>query len=291
MTLAYEPKIGRIPIRDLAPQQPENQWPAKAYVGEVEPFQATVFKEGHDVLGVDLLLTTPEGVQSKHRMQEVAPGLDRWQADVLLDVQGTWVYSVQAWVDDWATWLHNAELKIPAGVDVKLMLLIGGQLLNRASKADPTSKVLKDAAKIIGTKSLAPATRFDVALDQRVTEEIAKNPLSSLNTLSLPLEIRVERTRAGFGNWYEFFPRSEGAKKNRDGSWTSGNFRTASRRLPNVARMGFDVIYLPPIHPIGVSFRKGPNNSLNPGPSDPGSPWAIGSKEGGHDAIHPDLGT
>ncbi|MCU1583865.1 MAG: alpha,4-glucan--maltose-phosphate maltosyltransferase [Microbacteriaceae bacterium] len=291
MTLAYEPKIGRIPIRDLAPQQPENQWPAKAYVGEVVPFQATVFKEGHDVLGVDLLLTTPEGVQSKHRMQEVGPGLDRWQADVLLDVQGTWVYSVQAWVDDWATWLHNAELKIPAGVDVKLMLLIGGQLLNRASKADPTSKVLKDAAKIIGTKSLAPATRFDVALDQRVTEEIARNPLSSLNTLSLPLEIRVERTRAGFGNWYEFFPRSEGAKKNRDGSWTSGNFRTASRRLPNVARMGFDVIYLPPIHPIGVSFRKGPNNSLNPGPNDPGSPWAIGSKEGGHDAIHPDLGT
>jgi starch synthase (maltosyl-transferring) len=291
VTLAYEPKIGRIPIRELAPQQPGNQWPAKAYVGEVVPFQATVFKEGHDVLGVDLLLSTPDGVQSKHRMREVAPGLDRWQADVLLDMPGTWVYSVQAWVDDWATWLHNAELKIPAGVDVKLMLLIGGQLLSRASKADPTSKVLKDAAKIIGTKSLAPATRFDVALDQRVTEEIEKNPLSSLNTLSLPLEIRVERTRAGVGNWYEFFPRSEGAKKNRDGSWTSGNFRTAARRLPGVARMGFDIIYLPPIHPIGVSFRKGPNNSLNPGPNDPGSPWAIGSKDGGHDAIHPDLGT
>ncbi len=289
--MAYEPKMGRIPIRELAPQQPENQWPAKAFVGEVVPFQATVFKEGHDVLGVDLLLTSPDGVQAKHRMHEVGEGLDRWQVDVLLDAQGSWIYSVQAWNDDWATWLHNALIKIPAGVDVQLMLTMGAQLLAFAASAEADSKVLKSAAKGIARKSLAPAARLQAATDPRVTVEIEKHPLASLVTLSTPLEIRVERTRAGVGNWYEFFPRSEGAKKSRTGAWTSGNFRTAARRLPEVAKMGFDVIYLPPIHPIGSSFRKGPNNTLNAGPQDPGSPWAIGSKDGGHDAIHPDLGT
>jgi starch synthase (maltosyl-transferring) len=289
--MAYEPKMGRIPIRDLSPQQPENSWPAKAFVGEVVPFRATVFKEGHDLLGVDLLLSDPDGLQAKHRMHEIDEGIDRWEVDVLLDAPGTWLYSVQAWSDDWATWLHNAEIKIPAGVDVKLMLTMGTQLLARAAAADPDNKVLKDAAKAIASKTLAPAARLQVATDPRVTVEIEKQPIASLTTLSLPLEVRVERARAGVGNWYEFFPRSEGAKKAKNGSWTSGNFRTAARRLPAVARMGFDVLYLPPIHPIGTSFRKGPNNTLNPGPKDPGSPWAIGSAEGGHDAIHPDLGT
>jgi starch synthase (maltosyl-transferring) len=283
--------VGRIPIRDLAPQQPENIWPAKAFVGEVVPFQATVFTEGHDLLGVDLLLSDPNGAQVKHRMHEIAEGTDRWEVQVLLDAPGIWLYSVQAWHDDWATWLHNAEIKIPAGVDVKLMLLMGTQLLARAAEADPENRVLKDAAKAIASKTLAPAARLEVAKDPRVTVEIEKQPIASHTTLSLPLEIRVERTRAGVGNWYEFFPRSEGAKKTKNGTWTSGNFRTAARRLPAVARMGFDVLYLPPIHPIGTSFRKGPNNTLDPGPKDPGSPWAIGSKDGGHDAIHPDLGT
>jgi starch synthase (maltosyl-transferring) len=289
--MAYEPKMGRIPIRDLSPRQPENNWPAKAFAGEVVPFEATVFKEGHDVLGVDLLLTDPDGVQSKHRMHEVGNGLDRWQAQVLLDAKGTWRYSVQAWNDDWATWLHNAEIKIPAGVDVPLMLLMGSQLLDRAAKADPDNTVLKDAAKAIARKSVAPLVRLAAATDRRVTVEIERQPIASLVTLSMPLEVRVERARAGVGSWYEFFPRSEGARKAKNGTWTSGNFRTAARRLPAVAGMGFDVIYLPPIHPIGVSFRKGPNNTLNPGPADPGSPWAIGSKDGGHDSIHPDLGT
>ena len=291
VTVAYEPKMGRIPIRDLSPKQPENNWPTKAFVGEVVPFGATVFKEGHDILGVDLLLTTPDGVQTKHRMHPVGEGIDRFQVDVLLDTQGIWVYSVQAWNDDWATWLHNAEIKIPAGIDVKLMLLMGSQLLARAAKAQPTNKILKDAAKTSASKSLPAEKRFAAALDPRVSQTIEQNPPSSLHTLSLPIEVRVERARAGSGSWYEFFPRSEGARKAKDGTWTSGTFRTAARRLPSVAGMGFDVIYLPPIHPIGVSFRKGPNNTLDPAEGDPGSPWAIGSEAGGHDAIHPDLGT
>jgi starch synthase (maltosyl-transferring) len=292
VAMAYEPRIGRIPIRDLSPQQPANIWPAKAYVGEVVPFAATVFKEGHDLLGVDLLLTSPDGEETKHRMHEVGEGLDRWQADVLIDVQGGWLFSVQAWVDDWATWLHNAEIKIPAGVDVKLMFDIGSQLLAAAAKGAPQSKILKDAAKAFASKTLSADARLQIATDPRVTAEIEKHPLASLTTSSAQLQLRVERARSGVGSWYEFFPRSEGAKRSKNGTtWTSGTFRTAARRLPAVARMGFDVIYLPPIHPIGLSFRKGPNNTLNPSAKDPGSPWAIGGTEGGHDAIHPDLGT
>jgi starch synthase (maltosyl-transferring) len=288
---AYEPKLGRIPLRQLSPQQPENLWPAKAFVGEVVPFQATVFKEGHDAIGVDLLLTDPAGMQSVHRMSELGEGTDRWQVEVLLDSPGDWSWSVQAWQDEWATWLHVAEIKVPAGIDTLVTLATGAQLLARASAAAPDNKVLKDAAKGMASKSLAPAARLKMAADPRVTEAIERQPLASLLTLGFPLTLRVERTRAGVGSWYEFFPRSEGAKRTKNGTWTSGTFRTAARRLPAVAGMGFDVVYLPPIHPIGTSFRKGPNNSTEAGPGDPGSPWAIGSAEGGHDAIHPELGT
>ncbi|HWV49706.1 MAG TPA: alpha-1,4-glucan--maltose-1-phosphate maltosyltransferase, partial [Microbacterium sp.] len=119
----------------------------------------------------------------------------------------------------------------------------------------------------------------------------AARPVRSLSSSSDEQRILVERTEAGVGAWYEFFPRSEGAKRAKDGTIASGTFRTAAKRLPTVADMGFDVVYLPPIHPIGRSHRKGPNNTLNAGPNDPGSPWAIGSADGGHDAVHPDLGT
>jgi starch synthase (maltosyl-transferring) len=152
-------------------------------------------------------------------------------------------------------------------------------------------KFVKDAARTLKNQRLTPEERFAAIREPRLVRHIADRPVGSLDTFSEPIAIKVERTRAGVGSWYEFFPRSEGARKNADGSWVSGNFRTAALRLPAIAGMGFDVVYLPPIHPIGETFRKGPNNTLNPGPNDPGSPWAIGSKDGGHDAIHPELGT
>jgi len=287
----YVPKMGRIPIRHLTPQQPERLWPAKAYVGEVVPFQATVFKEGHEILGVDLLLTDPTGARSKHAMVPGAPGTDRWVTDAQLDVQGEWEYRIQAYNDDWGTWLHNASIKVPAGIDVPLMLTMGAELLARAVAADPGSTALRDAGKRITDLRLSVEERFAAANDPLVAAAIDEQPLASLVTVSDSVPVRVERARAGAGSWYEFFPRSEGAKQNKDGSWTSGTFRTAARRIPAVAAMGFDVLYLPPIHPIGESFRKGPNNTMTPAPGDPGSPWAIGSAAGGHDAIHPDLGT
>jgi len=291
VAMAYKPEMGRIPIRHLSPQLPENLWPPKAFAGEVIPFAATVFKDGHDVVGVDLLLTDPSGIRSKHPMAPGAPGTDRWHTQAQLDRDGAWEYRIQAYNDDWATWLHNARIKIPAGIDVPLMLSMGADLLARAVAADPGSKVLRAAGTRITSTKLTAEERFAAADDPRVASALDEQPLASLVTLSGPLTVRVERARAGLGSWYEFFPRSEGAKRKKDGSWASGTFRTAARRIPAVAAMGFDVIYLPPIHPIGVAFRKGANNTMTPAPGDPGSPWAIGAKEGGHDAIHPDLGT
>jgi starch synthase (maltosyl-transferring) len=287
VAIEYETRLGRIPIRFLAPQQPEARWPAKAYRGEVVPFEATAFREGHDLLGVRLILTDPEGRSTTYRMRPVAPGTDRWRAEAVLPIAGEWSWRVRAFTDDWATWLHNAEVKIAAGVDVELMVTMGRLLLERAG----SRKVIADAAAAFADAALTPAAKLAIALDPKLTAAIEANPLASLTTETEPIALRVERERAGVGSWYEFFPRSEGATQAKDGTWTSGTFRTATKRLQAVADMGFDVLYLPPIHPIGVTGRKGPNNSLTPKPADPGSPWAIGSAEGGHDAIHPDLGT
>jgi starch synthase (maltosyl-transferring) len=289
-------RLGRIPIRDLRPRQNENLWTANAYVGEVVPFEATVFREGHDELFVELELTDPSGAVTRHAMHEVAKGTDRQRAEVQPDATGTWLWRVRAARDDWATWLHTADIKVAADQDVDLVFASGVQVLQRGS-----GKVFADAARALADPGLTPAARLKVAHDTRLAKAVAAHPLLSLVTESPQQPLRVERARAAVGSWYEFFPRSEGAKKAKDGSWTSGTFRTAAKRLAAVAAMGFDVVYLPPIHPIGVSFRKGPNNSPEAGPHDPGSPWAIGgplpdgpdgaSRMGGHDAIHPDLGT
>ena len=289
-------KLGRIPIRDLRPRQLENLWAANSYVGEVVPFEATVFREGHDLLYVALQLTDPSGASTTHPMSEVAPGSDRWRATTRLDAPGLWRWRVGAAADDWETWLHVADVKVAADQDVDLVFASGVELLARGS-----GKVFTDAAKALADTGLSAAARLKVAHDPRLTKAIAAAPLLSLVTESDEQTLRVERARAAVGSWYEFFPRSEGAKKAKDGTWTSGTFRTAAKRLPGVAAMGFDVVYLPPIHPIGVAFRKGPNNATEATPGDPGSPWAIGGpladgpggekRYGGHDSIHPDLGT
>ncbi len=190
------------------------------------------------------------------RCHLVAPGTDRWRAELRLETIGRYRFRVRAWADDWASWLHDATIKVGAGDDTELMLRMGAELLEGSR-----SKVLAEAREALGNRALTPSARLKVATDPRVVRALATAPVASLVTTSEELSLRVERERAAVGSWYEFFPRSEGAKKHRDGSWTSGTFRTAAKRLPAVAAMGFDVVYLPPIHPIGHSFRKGPNNS------------------------------
>ncbi|WP_423918047.1 alpha-1,4-glucan--maltose-1-phosphate maltosyltransferase [Frigoribacterium sp. 2-23] len=287
----YEPKVGRIPITALSPSVPGGLFPTKAFAGEVVPFAATAFREGHDLIGADLVLTDPAGVQQRYPMTAGIPGTDRWHVEVQLETEGVHEWVVEAYTDDWATWLHTAEIKIPAEQDVEVTFALGARLLTDAAPDYPETKLVRDAATALGNLALSPGARLRVATDARLAAVLGQKPVRSLVTRSDVQELRVERTRAAVGSWYEFFPRSEGAKRQADGSWKSGTFRSAARRLPAIARMGFDVVYIPPVHPIGTTFRKGPNNTLTAGPNDPGSPYAIGSPDGGHDAVHPDLGT
>ena len=287
--------VGRIPVLDLSPQLNDNLWPAKAFAGEVVPFGATAFREGHDAIGVMLHLTAPDGKTTQHPMRLTVPGTDRYETLVRLESQGSYTYRVRGYADDFATWVHTARIKIPAGIDVELTFLIGSTLFAAAGKdlkrPIVQRRLFAAAAKVLANTRLPLETRLAVVTDPALAAAAAVHPLASVDSFSAERTVRVERTRAGVGSWYEFFPRSEGAQPREDGSWQSGTFRTAAARLPGVAAMGFDVLYLPPIHPIGRAFRKGPNNTLDAGENDPGSPWAIGSAAGGHDAIHPDLGT
>ncbi|MFJ9178439.1 alpha-1,4-glucan--maltose-1-phosphate maltosyltransferase [Streptomyces sp. NPDC102360] len=285
---------GRIPIRDVRPVVEHGRRPAKAVVGETFLVTATVFREGHDAVAANVVLRGPDGEPGPWTpMRELAPGSDRWGAEVTPDATGRWTYRVEAWGDPVATWRHTAKIKIPAGIDTELVMEEGALLHERAAKGAPAplrEAVARAAAALRDTTLPAP-TRLAAALAPDVQRALARHPLRELVTRSGKLPLLVERERALFGSWYEFFPRSEGAVVKPGVPPVSGTFRTAARRLPAIAAMGFDVVYLPPVHPIGTTFRKGPNNSLSPGPDDVGVPWAIGSHEGGHDALHPDLGT
>ena len=292
----HDDPIGRLPILNITPRVEGGRWPAKGIVGEVIPFSAVVFREGPDALGVELLLTSPTGKQTVHRMHAGAPGSDRWHASAQLTEQGHYRFQIRAFSDEFETWHHNTEVKLAVGVDEELMMLEGIRLLTRAAaekgRTKANAKQLVELAETLDDKSRSAQARFEAANESAIVKAIADQPIRDLITLSDEYLINCERQYAGAAAWYEFFPRSEGAKFDaKTKTWTSGNFKTAAKRLPAVAAMGFDVLYMPPIHPIGHAHRKGPNNTLVAGPQDPGSPWAIGSEAGGHDAIHPDLGT
>jgi starch synthase (maltosyl-transferring) len=294
-----ETQIGRIPVMDVTPVVNHARHPAKAAVGEVFEVTALVFREGHDQLGAEVVLTDPSGVRrSPVRMYDAQRDVARLMATVCPDIEGSWTFEIQAWSDPIGTWLHDAGIKIRAGVDVELMFTEGALLLERvasevsaAAAADGTA-VVTDAIKALKDTSRPVEARLAAAESDALAQVFAAHPLRDLLSVEGPYPFFVDRRRALYSSWYEFFPRSEGAHLDAaTGKVVSGTLRTAAARLPAVAAMGFHVIYLPPIHPIGEVNRKGANNTLTPSPDDTGSPWAIGSKDGGHDAIHPDLGT
>ncbi len=292
----HDAPIGRIPITKVKPVVDDGRWPAKAFQGEVLPFSAVVFREGHDALGVEVLLTSPTGKTSVHRMHPGALGSDSWHVRAQLNEIGDYTFKIRAFGDDYETWHHNAEVKLEVGVDEELMMLEGVALFTRAAaekdRSSANAKQLLAIAEILGDSKLDAKDRFAAAESKVAKELFATEPARSIVTLSDEYVIKCEREYAGAAAWYEFFPRSEGAVFDaKTKTWTSGNFVTAAKRLPDVAAMGFQILYMPPIHPIGKAFRKGPNNTLIAGDQDPGSPWAIGSEAGGHDSIHPDLGT
>jgi starch synthase (maltosyl-transferring) len=270
--------------------------PAKAVVDEQFPVRATVFREGHDAVSASVVLVAPDGTESFTHMTCTNAGLNTWVAQVAADEEGLWGYRVEGWSDPYGTWEHDASIKVAAGIDAELMLEEGARTLERAldevERTPEQAKPLVDAVTGLRDTRRPPLARLHAGTDPTVHTELHARPLRDFVSASATYPLLVERERALYGAWYELFPRSEGAFQDPDtGRWTSGTLRTAARRLPAIAGMGFDVVYLTPIHPIGTTARKGPNNTLNAGPDDPGSPYAIGSPAGGHDSIHPDLGT
>jgi starch synthase (maltosyl-transferring) len=266
---------GRIVIDDIRPRTREAGYPAKAVVGEAVAVRAVIFKDGHDILAARALLY-PEGSASPERVGELVPGVDDEWTGILRPARlGRHQIVVQAWTDRHATWAARVAARLEAGQDPAVELAEGLELL-RPARAEPA---VAYALGRLADETLSAEARLEPALRPEVAAALAGPEGSPDLTVAAPKPLWVDRERALVGAWYELFPRSVGGLKG------------TAERVPELAALGFDVLYLPPIHPIGTSHRKGRNNSLVAGPDDPGSPWAIGSSEGGHTAIHPELGT
>ena len=290
--------IGRIPIMAVQPVVDGGRFPARCVEGETVTVSANAFREGHDLMGVQLVLIAPDGAERRQALDPVEPGLDLWQTVIRPDRTGRWTFRIEAYSAPFESWAHVAEVKIPAGIDADLVCAEGALVLERvlAEVEDGTrpaadGPAIRAALESLRSSGLPAASRVAPALAADLRGILTERPLRDGVTVSDTYLLDVQRRRALYGSWYEFFPRSEGAVFDPEHGWTSGSFRTAARSLDRIAEMGFDVAYLTPIHPIGSTHRKGRNNTLDARPGDPGSPYAIGAAEGGHDAIHPDLGT
>ena len=289
--------VGRIPIVNVQPVIQNGAWPAKGTEHEAFPVTATVFREGHDQFGAAAVLLDPEGNEVQESiMYDSHPGLDIYKGWLTPTYPGNWRFFVRSWSDPLETWFHDSKLKLDANVDVELVFLEGTKLFERAMGNMPEGSdehdVLDDAIQVMSRKRVSKNLRFAAATSDEVHAALAKYPLRDSVTESARYPVAVDREKALVGSWYEIFPRTVGSYYDKAAKkWVSGTFETAAQDLDRIAEMGFDVIYLTPVHPIGETNRKGRNNTLNPKPEDPGSPYAIGSAEGGHDSIHPDLGT
>jgi starch synthase (maltosyl-transferring) len=297
--------VGRFGLSDISPvvgSTTSAEFPARGVVGEPIPVSALVFREGHDAVGACVVLRNPAGRKvATVRMRSLNPGTDRWSATVVADACGLWTFAVEAWGDPLSTWHHAITVKIAAGQDADELandLADGARLLDKLAKGLPKADrpTAVRAATNLRDTSLEVDARVAAALASDLQSLIRSHPVREMVQSSPRYPLRIDRPRALFGSWYEFFPRSIGAKLAPTPAGPArpkrhGTFADATKHLDYVASLGFDVVYLPPIHPIGEVNRKGPNNTLEAKPWDVGSPWAIGSKLGGHDAIHPDLGT
>lgn len=288
---------GRIAIDDVTPVVSCGRYPSKAVVGEHVPVRATVWREGHDAVGATVVWRGPGTASaSQVPMRPGPPGTNQFIATVVPDQVGWWSFRVDGWADPGQSWRHAIEVKMAAGQTVPELendLITGARLLERAARrpAQGTNRVtLAAAAVALRDTGRSLDERVGPALAAPVTQILTVDPIRDLITRGTTYKVWVDRSRALFSSWYEFFPRSTGGW-DAQGNPVHGTFATAAGELDRIAGMGFDVVYLPPIHPIGEVNRKGPNNTMHAGPDDVGSPYAIGSGEGGHDAVHPRLGT
>ncbi len=277
----------RVVIENVNPCIDCGRFPIKRIVGQTVIVEADVFADGHDELGVELLYKE-HGTEQFNTTAMAHLGNDRWQASFPVTHVGAYLYTISAWIDSFGTWRSGLLKKLEAQQDVSVDLLIGAGLLEGAAAraTAPDSRTLLELAGKLKTQH-ASGQDAKPAIGADVLEMVSRYPdRSAATTLSPVLRVTVDRDRAGFSSWYEMFPRSCSPVAGQHGT-----FKDCEARLPYIADMGFDVLYLPPIHPIGVTARKGCNNSVQCSTDDPGTPWAIGSAEGGHKAVHPALGT
>ena len=308
-------QFGRVNVLDITPSAENGLYPARVELGEAFKVTAQVFIEGRTKAGATVSVRNTRGTE-KGRFPMICtnPGLDRWEAMVKIgdhsdlkpwedgyaDVKkqlGEWHIVVEGWEDTYASWLHDAQIKVEVGDDAENALESGAQLLERWAGARDSKltaddkKTLREAAKAVADKSLDATARLAAATTDAIASLHETNPLRDGLSASNPQRFRVERPKSSFAAWYQFFPRSEGAYFDADGKIVQGTLKTALSGLDRAKTEGFDIVYLPPIFPIGVTNRKGRNNTLIAGPHDPGSPFGIGSELGGHDTVDPLLGT
>lgn len=276
-------RLPRVVIEGVTPCIDGGRHPVKRSLGDVLQVGADIFKDGHDLIGARVRYRRPgeREWQSAPMIYEYDP--DRWYAAIELDRLGRWAFAVEAWPDHYGSWRADLEKRRAAGQDVAGDLIEGAAILRRGAARARTAAI----ARSLADENRSVAERLAIVDDEDLIELVAGPRSTAELTRSKPdLEVNVDRELARAGAWYELFPRSQASEPQRHGT-----FADVERRLPELARLGFDVVYLPPIHPIGRTHRKGPNNNPTCGPGDPGSPWAIGGDEGGHTAIHPELGT
>ena len=277
----------RVAIEGVWPEIDGGRFAIKRTSGDSVTVEADIFADGHDQLTSVLLFRRDEDTT----WQEVPMtplGNDRWRGSFEVDGPGRYLYTIEAWVDHYRTWRHDLRRRIDAGQDVTVDLQIGAALVeSAAARAEGPDRRHIEVLLGILRNSADPEGAINAALDDGQAELVLRYADRRFATRYAPaLRVTVDRERARFSTWYEMFPRSASPTPG-----AHGTLADCQRLLPEIAAMGFDVLYLPPIHPIGRTLRKGPNNTVTSGPGDVGSPWAIGAAEGGHEAVHPDLGT
>lgn len=277
----------RVVIESVRPAVDDGRFPIKRVVGDQIVVEADLFADGHDMVA-GVLQYRPQNVPNWRETSLAPLGNDRWRAEFTVTEAGRYVYTVAGWIDHFATWLHDLEKRVAALQDVTVDLQIGvsqiSAALPRAAAQDRDR--LREWVRLLQSGQTAAGTT-PIWHDAELIETMRRLADRTHATVcDREFAVVVDRELARFGAWYEMFPRSCAGDPHRHGT-----FADCQARLPYIAEMGFDVLYLPPIHPIGTTFRKGPNNAATAGPGDPGSPWAIGGKAGGHKAIHPELGT
>jgi starch synthase (maltosyl-transferring) len=273
-------------IQYPAPVVDDGRYPAKRCVGDTVHVEADVFRDGHDLLRATVRFRGPgEPEWREHALKRIDAHLDgvRWAGEFTVTSTGRWEYAIEAWTDVFGTWRDELARKVAAEQHNLKGELSEGELLLRAAAQRATEstdkRLIEHALRTLADDDAPEPAKHDVVLGEELCEAVERTQErhGAVSTDSLPIE--VDRLRARFGSWYELFPRS------------FGGLHGVQKQLPRLAELGFDVVYLPPIHPIGHTNRKGRDNSLTAGPTDPGSPWAIGDETGGHDAVHPRLGT